>query len=95
MSVQGCIHSASQEVHPTAGESPTKSTSLNTIVNKSVKPVETCRRDTGTFLLGHASSPSLGRLVADFLSAHIPRTKVPVSRLKVVGSVTAVDSVCC
>jgi len=44
------------------------------------KPVPTSRRDTGTFLLRHASSPSVGRSVADFPvgsrsqeeGAHIP-----------------------
>jgi len=43
--------------------------------------VLTDRHDTGTFLLRHASRPSLARSVADFLSAHGPRRKVPVSRL--------------
>ncbi len=43
--------------------------------------VPNCRRDMGTFRLGHASSPSMGRSVADVLSAHGPMRKVPMSRL--------------
>ena len=45
------------------------------------RPVPTERRDTGTSPLGHASSPSVGRSVADFLSAHGPRGELPISRL--------------
>ena len=48
----------------------------------------TGRRDAGTLFLGHASSPSMGRSVADFLSAHVPRKRVPASRLDFVGSQT-------
>jgi len=39
------------------------------------------RRDTGIFLPGHASSPSMGRSVADIVSAHVPGRKIPASRL--------------
>ena len=47
--------------------------------------VLTDSRDAGTFPPGRASSPSLGRSVADFLSAHGPRGKVPASRLGFYG----------
>jgi len=76
MSPHGCVHGVSQGVHPTPGES----------LIESWKPVPDQRRDTGTSPLGHASSPSLGRSVADFLSAHGPRGEIPISRLRFVDS---------
>jgi len=89
-SLQGCTRGVSQEVHPTAGETPTNPLS----------PASSSRRDTGTFPLGHASRPqprlpsrpvpgltlSMCRSVADVLSAHGPSGKVPVSRLGFVES---------
>ena len=55
----------------------------------SIRPVLTERRATGTSPLGHASSPSVGRSVADVLSAHGPRRKVPASRLDTVGALNS------
>jgi len=47
----------------------------------SIRPVLNDRRDTGTSPLRHASSPSVGRSVADVLSAHGLRGEVPASQL--------------
>ena len=54
--------------------------------------VPTGRRDTGTFLLRHASRPSVARSVADVLSAHGPRRKVPISRLGTVDAANISNS---
>jgi hypothetical protein len=72
MSPHGCACGASQEVHPTTGES----------LKNPFRSVPACRRDTGIFLLRRASRPSMARSVADVLSAHGPRRKIPVSRLE-------------
>ena len=56
-------------------------------MGKRARALVTRRRDAGIFLLGHASRPSLARSVADFLSAHVPRRKIPTSRLSTVVAI--------